>query len=438
MQYKVLCIGCVRYVYKEVIHITYEKNLRILKEMEQKIICNKCGKEIEISEAKERHLFFYCPDCFNADCFECSDCGGVMGRGDEHKVLANGELICMDCYDIHYFECYNCNDIYSNSDKHRFSSRNYCEDCFYEDYGYCEDCGMAFGRDDLHNGYCCNCRGSDERDNSYLFWDRTNQNADKKLKGIANTFGAEIETMGEEGLTNKQKLKGWSSDYDGSLSNNGVEFRTPILKGYKGFLEIKRMCRILKNSEYYINSECGLHIHLGITETERNDIKFINKIITAYKKIEPIIFSMLPKSRENNNYCKRIDGAFLTKSMAHRKINGLKEDYYKVKMFKNYEQSHHFDKRYYGLNIHSIWFRGTLELRYHSGTINPTKIINWIKINQAILNFLRKTDIRTIKNLDNKSFFFFKVLRKQELIEYVDNRIKLFGGINPKQTQEGD
>jgi hypothetical protein len=43
------------------------------------------------------------------------------------------------------------------------------------------------------------------------------------------------------------------------------------------------------------------------------------------------------------------------------------------------------DARYCGLNLHSRYFHGSLEFRLHSGTLNKTKIVNWIRILNAII-----------------------------------------------------
>ena len=43
------------------------------------------------------------------------------------------------------------------------------------------------------------------------------------------------------------------------------------------------------------------------------------------------------------------------------------------------------DSRYHGLNLHARFYLGTIEFRYHSGTLNSEKIINWVKICNSII-----------------------------------------------------
>ena len=52
--------------------------------------------------------------------------------------------------------------------------------------------------------------------------------------------------------------------------------------------------------------------------------------------------------------------------------------------------------RYCGLNLKNIWTRGSVEFRYHQGSLNFEKIWAWVVFTQAIVNIAR----------DNKSIAF--------------------------------
>jgi hypothetical protein len=52
----------------------------------------------------------------------------------------------------------------------------------------------------------------------------------------------------------------------------------------------------------------------------------------------------------------------------------------------NYSPQKYNDLRYFGVNFHSIFYRGTLEIRYHCGTTNAQKILNWVSLHQQILD----------------------------------------------------
>ena len=89
------------------------------------------------------------------------------------------------------------------------------------------------------------------------------------------------------------------------------------------------------------------------------------------------------------------------------------------------------EARYCGLNIHSRYFHGSIEFRLHSGTLNKTKIKNWIRILSHIveegimLSKLSKegyTDWN--KYLDNLSLDgrIRQLVKEEELFIYVKKR----------------
>lgn len=95
-----------------------------------------------------------------------------------------------------------------------------------------------------------------------------------------------------------------------------------------------------------------------------------------------------------------------------------------------YDQS-----RYHGCNLHSIFYRGTLELRYHSGTISAEKIINWAHIHAMIVNYCISDSFsfRDLARLDKAKNIKTKVSILRDLVglnegvyTYILDRIKYF------------
>jgi hypothetical protein len=93
---------------------------------------------------------------------------------------------------------------------------------------------------------------------------------------------------------------------------------------------------------------------------------------------------MMPMSRRDGRWAKRIP-------MSRESILNICDDYDFVDSWysawgvePSYEKYNH--SRYCGMNMHSRIINGSIEFRYHSGTINRNKIINWITICQAIVD----------------------------------------------------
>jgi hypothetical protein len=92
---------------------------------------------------------------------------------------------------------------------------------------------------------------------------------------------------------------------------------------------------------------------------------------------------MLPDSRRNSRWCKRIP-----MTMGH--IMDICDDqdfidtwYQAFDTYPSYEKYN--DARYCGVNMHSRIIHGSIEFRHHSGTLDSKKIINWIEICQRIV-----------------------------------------------------
>ena len=93
--------------------------------------------------------------------------------------------------------------------------------------------------------------------------------------------------------------------------------------------------------------------------------------------------------------------------------------------------------RYCGVNLHSAFYRGTIEFRYHSGTLDPIKILKWTNILLQLVEYATKNysnhEITTLYNADTskaKLNYFCKIFRiRGDIKKYMRNRIDHF---NPK------
>jgi hypothetical protein len=178
--------------------------------------------------------------------------------------------------------------------------------------------------------------------------------------------------------------------HDGSLNNTGIEIQTPPATGDKAEYYIKRSCEVLRSRDYDISDRCGLHIHLDARDIQ-SDCKTLDKLFRTYYLVEPILLSILPKSRYDNTYCHVLSDQFTLDSFTgFKNIEDMEKRWYNTIDTGNHKSNKYDSSRYHGFNMHSIFYRGSLEIRYHSGTINPNKIINWIYINLKVMEWALK------------------------------------------------
>ncbi len=165
----------------------------------------------------------------------------------------------------------------------------------------------------------------------------------------------------------------WKVINDSSINGrNGFEVVSPILRGEEGIEEAKRAVNALNNAGADVNKSCGFHLHIDVSDASFTAVK---NLFTRYNQYEAKIDAFMPLSRRRNNntYCKS-----LSSSMNHMANN--------IPTLST--------TRFCKLNSKSYTKYGTIEFRQHSGTLNATKVANWIKFCQAFT----KTSLRVTMN----------------------------------------
>jgi hypothetical protein len=259
---------------------------------------------------------------------------------------------------------------------------------------------------------------------------------------ISRYIGVEIEVSEsnpDDGEHIFETLTKWgcAAVHDGSLPETGYEINTAPAKGEVFEKEINAVCAALKVANAKVNSSCGLHVHIDCRDLNFYDLK---KTILVYSKVEESLFRMLAKSRTTNHYCQKINKKFdkilIEKDKNWRK-NLLEQTYGSNSLgIREARRDKYNEARYYALNIHSWFYRKTLEFRQHQGTVDPKKIINWAKICQSIVNFAVKHSEREIeKHFQNVPIELrLPTILTEDLKDYYFSRVNLFH--RPKKIED--
>src|ERR1700739_2250502 len=127
-------------------------------------------------------------------------------------------------------------------------------------------------------------------------------------EGKRYTFGIELETIRGYIPPRYDKLLNYAAVHDGSLREKdgsgpfGGEYVAGLLTGDMGFKQLKLLCNIL-NERCLLDKRCGVHVHLGGIDFNK---EFVVYMYYLARKLELEIESILPASRRNNEYCKRL------------------------------------------------------------------------------------------------------------------------------------
>lgn len=262
----------------------------------------------------------------------------------------------------------------------------------------------------------------------------------KPQKIYSNTFnknkfnnfcGVEIECIQEGDNLNREDAKklNFNKVGDGSLSYDGQEFVSKPANGDRLFNMIDKICKVLNKKEYNIDKTCGLHVHIEIP----TKLELIKKLYIFYSKYENFFFKMLPSSRQKSEYCEKIRKTDRFSIKDVKKIDSLhkfKKKYYETNFYSGKMDGKYYKKRRCWTNFHSLFYRGTLEIRSHSGTINSEKIKNWITIHLSVINFIKDKSVDEIYNLPVVKKEFMKIFPKN-IKKYIESRWGKF-----KETEE--
>ncbi|WKV22481.1 putative amidoligase enzyme [Bacillus phage vB_BceS-M2] len=175
----------------------------------------------------------------------------------------------------------------------------------------------------------------------------------------------------------------WKLVYDASVTStgtgvgNGLELVSPPLKVAEMAEQLETICGVLNEIGAKVDKTCGLHIHHHIDDL---DLQGIKNIYELYNKHAEHIDATMPKSRRGSTqmngdiygYCKPISE---TELRAVRGANSVAE----IKsVFTG-------SARYRVINFQAYVKYGTIEFRQHSGTVDFTKIMMWLRTTQALV-----------------------------------------------------
>lgn len=158
----------------------------------------------------------------------------------------------------------------------------------------------------------------------------------------------------------------WRVVEDGSVSN-GCEVVSPILSGNEGLDSIRKIVAILKDAGAEVDESCGFHVHVNANDFHAAEI--VNAV-KRYARFETEIDSFNARRRRGSasRWCRSMDG-----------LAGMLDNegamFTATQVAQKQEDS---IGRYLKLNTAAFLRHGTIEFRQHAGTLNISKIVNWV------------------------------------------------------------
>lgn len=216
-------------------------------------------------------------------------------------------------------------------------------------------------------------------------------------------------------------------------SDYATEMVSPKLE-YSEMRKLQEVVRCLRHNGAFVNSSCGQHVHVDAANHTPQSLK--NAMTIMYSK-EDILFKALKvQTAREANYCQKVRPAVL------EQIRKMPNSTITMEKFKNawYQgndgsNEHYNWSRYYALNLHAVFSKGTLEWRCFESTLHAGEVRANITLALAIsaqaIN-QKCTQMRKTPITENPAFTFRTFLLRLGLIgpEYKNVREHLLKNLD--------
>ncbi len=189
----------------------------------------------------------------------------------------------------------------------------------------------------------------------------------------------------------------WHLEEDSSIVHRGgVELVSPILRGFDGLFETYRFFQLLGEVQgVAIDASCGFHVHHGV-DKETYQCGQLKELVRVVHAIEDYVYLLIGEGRIAKETCRPMDLSItdflqLKDCDTECRTHGCKIKQLWYSSRNRYDpdcnRPERYDlTRYHGLNLHSYWYRSTIEFRYHCAVLDKIdEAMQWIIFTQFLV-----------------------------------------------------
>ena len=180
--------------------------------------------------------------------------------------------------------------------------------------------------------------------------------------------------------------KKWRFVYDGSIqatrrvgrrqqpaneSSYKVELNSPVLE-YAEMGKLQEVVRALRHAGAVVNPSCGLHVHVDAANHTPRSLR--NLLSIMYSKEDLILKAVGTQQRRVEQYChlSRENVMKVIRNMPPSlTMEQLRRAWYEGR---DGAHDHYNWSRYYALNLHSVFYHGTVEWRCFESTLHAGEV----------------------------------------------------------------
>lgn len=176
----------------------------------------------------------------------------------------------------------------------------------------------------------------------------------------------------------------WKVMADASLTNVPKELQaevvSPVLT-YDDIAQLQEVVRAVRRVGAKVDEKCGIHVHVDAAPFDGRRLANLAKLV--YKQ-EPLILHALAVSEvRRSRYTRPVEDELIrqietTRPTTTDELNRLWYGYH------NTSPIHYDQTRYHGVNLHNVWYRGTVEFRYFESTLHAGVVKSYVQFCLAI------------------------------------------------------
>ena len=251
---------------------------------------------------------------------------------------------------------------------------------------------------------------------------------------VKDPEGKEWKTMNDASITPQKRQEGRRVVVvDGTYK---VELVTPKLT-YEEMEKLQSAIRCMRKAGGFVNESCGIHVHIDGANHTQKSLK--NLLSIMYAKEDILFHALQVNEARAREFCQKVREPMLQRarrlsSSETTDLTQLEHIWYGSNRTCMTRRTHYHHTRYYALNLHSMFYRGTVEFRMFNSTLHAGEVRAYVTLclamsAQAIAQ--RGTVLRKTQS-DNEKFTFrtwlirlglngeeFKAVRKH-LLKHLD------------------
>jgi len=227
---------------------------------------------------------------------------------------------------------------------------------------------------------------------------------------VEDPEGKEWKLMSDGSIRPERKTANGYELFESSPSEGRpykVEMVTPKLT-YPELPKFQECIRQVRRAGAKVNDSCGLHVHVDAANHNRQSLK--NLIGIMYSK-EDILFKALQVNELRAvRWCQKVREPMLRQartlsSAETADLTQLERIWYEGDVG---SQEHYNWTRYYALNLHSVFYRGTVEWRCFNSTLHAGRAAAYVNLCLAISAqaIAQRSTVMKKTHSDNELFTF--------------------------------